>query len=83
MSIERSWDADIRINVEDALALASSLGGSELHITRGETVYGEVVVLVSKGDRLAITILDDRISDVLLLRTQLEAVREHFRAAAL
>lgn len=82
VSIERSWDADILINVEDTLSLVSSLGGSELHMTRGETVDGEAVVLVSKGDRLAITILDERISDVFVLRTQLEAVREHFRAAA-
>lgn len=82
VSIDRAWDADILINPEDTLVLASALGDPKLHITRAHTADDAAVILISQGDRLVVTIPGERISDVLLLRTQLEAVRECLRAAA-
>jgi hypothetical protein len=82
VSIERSWDVDIMIDLSDAVALAESIGGANLCVTTGRTVDGAAAVLATQGDRLAITVLDDRISDVLLLGNEASAIRERLRAAA-
>ena len=82
VSIERSWDAEIRIHRVDAVALASALGGASLHTVNGETVDGAEVVIVARGERIGIVIVEERIGDVLILGSAAGAMAEHLRAAA-
>jgi hypothetical protein len=82
VSIERSWDADILIGRTQATALADSLGGTDVHIATGETVDGAATVFVTKGDRLAIVIPDERISEVLILGADARTIAEHLQTAA-
>jgi hypothetical protein len=82
VSVEKGWDVDILIGAGDATALADALGADGFSIVRGQTADGEPAVLVVDNDRLAITVPRARLSDVLSLGRQVEAVRECLRAAA-
>ena len=82
VSIERSWDTEILLSRDSADALADSIGRPDVGIITGETVDGAVAVLVATGDRLAITILEDRLSDVLILGSEAGGLRDLLHAAA-
>lgn len=82
ISIEQSWDTDIVIGLDDAVVLADALGKPGLHVSTADTSDGAAAVIVASGDRMAVTILDDRISDVLILGSQTEQVTMLLRAAA-
>lgn len=82
VSVEKGWDVDILIGAADATVLADALGADGFSIVKGQTADGEPVVLVVDDDRLAITVPSARLSDVLLLGTQVEAVRKCLQVAA-
>lgn len=81
VSIQRSWDIEVLIALTAATGLADAIGGRELHIVTGETVDGATAVVVAQGDRLAITVLENRISDVLILGDRAHAIGDRLRAA--
>jgi hypothetical protein len=56
--------------------LAGALGGSEPRVVQAKTADGDLAVVVAERDRLAITVLSERLSDVLNLGSHAGAIGE-------
>ena len=82
VSIEGSWDADLLIAPQEAAVLARALSGREAQAVKARTPDDEEAVVVAGQDRLALTVLGERLSDVLVLDAHAKAVQEFLATAA-
>ncbi len=82
ISIEKGWDVDIFLSLGDAMAIAKALGTSTLQVVTGKTPDGTIAVVMAEDKRLAVSILGERLSDVLVLGHDAVVVRDALTAAA-
>jgi hypothetical protein len=82
VSLRKSCDTDLFLAPPDAVALAGALGGLETQAVKARTADDHGAVVVTEGDRLAITVPSDRLSDVLLLGPRSKKLQEALTAAA-
>lgn len=82
ISVEHSWDVDIVIDSRQAVGLAEAMISSELMVVTGETSGRAAAALLAQNGRLGLVVLDDRISDLLTLGREVQAVADRLRAAA-
>ena len=73
VSLKSGWDADIQISASRARVFAETSGPQ---IAQGETPDGHTAVVIMEDDRLAIVILQERLSDVLILGEHAKETRD-------
>jgi hypothetical protein len=74
VSLKNGWDADIWLPATGTRVFADASGPSP-QIAQGETPDGHAAVVLMEDDRLAVSILRERLSDILILGEHAREVR--------
>jgi hypothetical protein len=75
ISVHRRWDTELLVPITDAKRLADAFEHEALEVVTVATLDGVKSLVAVEGDRLAVTIPLERISDVFTLGSEVSRVK--------